>query len=392
MPRHALVVRIFVACPSDVCGEREQLEILISEMNRIWSNNYGIVFEVISWQTDVHPAFGADPQSVINSQIADDYDIFLGILWGRFGSKTPRAESGTVEEFQRAYARWSTGHNGPELMVYFKDAALPPSQIDPEAIRKINDFKRQISEKGGLYGTFEDIGAFQTSVRSHLSIIAKKFSQDTVFAEEGRAPANQGEGQNQSDDEEPGLLDFLERYESVMPELVLVLEEIVEATLKMASQIGKRAVEMEKPKLAGSSRHEIRKTVKNASENMETFAKVLEHKIPLFSDLSARAFDALSNALALQADFTDHRTESALLLRQSLTETLVALNGNRAPIAALRQTVSGLPRLTGDINRAKRAVIRQLDAYLNEVSKTNNLIKNVLRAIDIMPDGLSLRI
>ena len=42
---------------------------------------------------------GSDPQQIINSQVSDEYDIFIGILWTRFGTPTERAGSGTEEEF-----------------------------------------------------------------------------------------------------------------------------------------------------------------------------------------------------------------------------------------------------------------------------------------------------
>lgn len=31
-----------------------------------------------------------------------EYALFVGIMWNRIGTPTPRAESGTVEEFERA--------------------------------------------------------------------------------------------------------------------------------------------------------------------------------------------------------------------------------------------------------------------------------------------------
>ena len=36
---------------------------------------------------DVAPAFGSEPQEVVNKQI-QDYDIFVGILWHRIGTPT----------------------------------------------------------------------------------------------------------------------------------------------------------------------------------------------------------------------------------------------------------------------------------------------------------------
>ena len=52
---------------------------------------------------NAYPGFGTDPQGVVNEEIGDDYEIFIGPLWSRFGTPTPRAFSGTQEEFERVY-------------------------------------------------------------------------------------------------------------------------------------------------------------------------------------------------------------------------------------------------------------------------------------------------
>ena len=106
MPQQAFIAQIFVASPSDVQGEREILEEVVSEMNRSSAKNAGFRLELLKWETSVHPGFGPDSQAVINEQIGDNYDIFIGIIWGRFGRKTSRAESGTEEEFDRALMRY----------------------------------------------------------------------------------------------------------------------------------------------------------------------------------------------------------------------------------------------------------------------------------------------
>jgi hypothetical protein len=127
--------------------EREALESLIYEMYQTWGRALGIMFELVRWETHVTPAFGSDPQAVINSQIGDNYDVFIGILWARFGTPTPRAASGTMEEFERAYARVQAGANNPEIMFYFKEAAVPISKIDPEQLKKVQNFRGSLRKK-----------------------------------------------------------------------------------------------------------------------------------------------------------------------------------------------------------------------------------------------------
>ena len=130
MAKTRTLLQVFVASPGDVKDERKLLDSVISELNKTWGHSNGVMLELLKWETDSHPGFGADPQDVINSQIGEEYDIFIGIMWGRFGSPTKRAESGTEEEFNRAYTRLSNSSNSVQIMFYFKDAAIPPSKID----------------------------------------------------------------------------------------------------------------------------------------------------------------------------------------------------------------------------------------------------------------------
>ena len=151
MPRYSTVFQVFVASPSDVAEERSLLEGVISDLNQIWSKTLGITFELVRWETNVHPSFSNDPQAAINEQIGLEYDVFIGIFWGRIGTLTPRSISGTLEEFERAYARFLLNKNSPEIMIYFKDAAIQPSKIDTNQLQRVQTFRESLSEKGGLY-------------------------------------------------------------------------------------------------------------------------------------------------------------------------------------------------------------------------------------------------
>ncbi|MDP3000713.1 MAG: DUF4062 domain-containing protein, partial [Bryobacterales bacterium] len=102
MPRNLQQFRIFLASPVDVQSERARLEKVVREMNSILSSQ-GLQLELLGWETHAYPEFGSDPQAVISSQLGTDYDIFIGVLWSRVGTPTPRYPSGTLEEFQAAY-------------------------------------------------------------------------------------------------------------------------------------------------------------------------------------------------------------------------------------------------------------------------------------------------
>lgn len=63
------------------------------------------------------PQIGPGPQNVINKQMGE-YDIFVGIMWSRFGTPTDVASSGTEEEFRIAIKSWKDQRK-PWIAFYF---------------------------------------------------------------------------------------------------------------------------------------------------------------------------------------------------------------------------------------------------------------------------------
>lgn len=174
MPRQNQILQVFVASPSDVSAERATLETVIAELNHTWSRSLGVTFELLKWETNVRPSFSTDAQASINEQIGQDYDVFIGVFWSRLGTATPRAGSGSVEEFEQALHRFTSDGQWPEIMLYFKQAPMSPSDIVPAQLQALHDFKKSLSGRGGLYSEFDDIAGFEASLRSHLAAIADK--------------------------------------------------------------------------------------------------------------------------------------------------------------------------------------------------------------------------
>ena len=135
MPTSEIIIKVFVSSPNDVTDERNLLEDIVRELNNTWSKFLRLRLDLIKWETHCFPGVGNYSQEVINKEIDDDYDIFIGIMWQRFGTPTALYGSGTIEEFERAYQRYKENPDGIKIMFYFKDT--PPdsiSEIDPEQI------------------------------------------------------------------------------------------------------------------------------------------------------------------------------------------------------------------------------------------------------------------
>lgn len=386
MPRHSTVLQVFVASPADVAEERAVLDAVVAELNRTWSRSLSLTFEVLKWETNTRPGFDHDPQAVINSQLPNDYDVFLGILWSRLGTPTGRATSGTVEEFERAYERFRSTGSVPEIMLYFKDAPIAPSKLDGGQLSALLAFKASLATRGGLYSTFEDISGFETSLRAHLSAIAQKFASggaqkgDFVSAEKG-APAYS----DATDDVDFGLLDYLDIYESRSRDMTLALNSINEATVKVGEQLTHRKSDLPDGRVNPQA---ARRFIKRTSEDMLHYAEALENQVTVLSKARQDALSALSSAVALMADFPGD-VEQLRDLRTTLYGTIGSASTAREALTEMRDATSSLPRISKDLNKAKRAVAENINKFLAEIESTESTVANLIDAMSRLLDSAS---
>lgn len=385
MPRSETILQVFVASPCDVRDEREILESVIIELNRTWSKTLGIRLDLIRWETATHPAIDSDPQSVINSQIGDEYDIFIGILWGRIGTATPRSASGTLEEFERAHSRWKTDPNGLEIMFYFKDAPIRPSESDGQQIENVQALKRSLGEKGIYHWTFEGTENFESAIRAHLSAVAQRWDKKESLPI-GREESNGDVStehlvQSEPDDSEDdlGLLDYLDRYNLSMEQMNAGLHAVADATISVGEQMNRRTTEIQEiGDLSDPQRYkDARRTIKASAEDMNRFADILDGQMPLVASSRKEAFESLSRALSLYGDFDNDRSEIEKLY--AILQVMIEAAGSSLEgMGGFRQSVRNFPRLTSDINKAKRRVTKALDEFISEVETTINTAKSLL--------------
>ncbi|QDJ91809.1 DUF4062 domain-containing protein [Acinetobacter haemolyticus] len=236
MPQQHIVLNVFLASPSDVAYERDVIQNIINELNKTWSKNLNLRLELLRWETDVIPNFGEYSQDVINQQIGNNYDIFIGLLWSRFGMPTKEYESGTEEEFYRAYSLYKSGKD-IDLLIYFKNDPIAIEDIDPDQIRKIKDFKNTIQDLGGVYGITNNDN-FEGKLRAHLSVIIQKWKDSlNQVSEKTTLPLpqfpqsnyiNETIAKSESIDDEEGIIDLNEKAKEALEKCNSIITQIAE--------------------------------------------------------------------------------------------------------------------------------------------------------------------
>lgn len=161
------IYKCFIASPNDTQKEREICDKVFLKINKTIGEQLNFRIESKKWEIDSRPSFGKDGQDVISTQLLNEYDIFIGIMWNKFGTPTPRAGSGTEEEFLHAYNR-HINQDEVEIMFYFNKEKAEIDLLDIEQIKKVREFKNRVSELGGLYSNYDGIVDFEEKLYNHL--------------------------------------------------------------------------------------------------------------------------------------------------------------------------------------------------------------------------------
>ena len=168
MPQEIHLLKVLVASPSDVSIERGMVADAINRINKAVFKKRNIRLEFVGWETDSYPGVGADAQDVINKEFGDDYDIFVGIMWHRYGSPTLRAESGTVEEFEKAYDNYQSEGSCKKILFYFNGADYPQKEVKPDQLLKICAFQESLRQKGIYYTQYAGPEHFKDMIHDDL--------------------------------------------------------------------------------------------------------------------------------------------------------------------------------------------------------------------------------
>jgi len=178
-------LRIFAASPRDVANERARLVTVIEDL-RALAEHVGVTLELMDWR-QVVPDLGRPEQVILDQLKPDTWELFIGILWHRFGTppggKDPQTQkeylSGTEEEFRVAYRLWQR-YQRPRVMFYRCTRAAPLDDLDPDQFKRVKEFLAGFApdaDHPGLYQTFNSVESFERLVRQNLQRFLLEYSE-----------------------------------------------------------------------------------------------------------------------------------------------------------------------------------------------------------------------
>ncbi len=347
-------IRVFIASPGDLAVERRTFKDTIDELNKGFGRGADVEFIPLGWE-DALSEVGRRPQSVINADV-DSCDVFVLVMWRRWGQKAPDANpltSYTEEEFYRALTRFERD-GAPTLFVFFKH--IDPGQMADAGpqLQKVLDFRRKLEKsRKVIYREFKIDGEFKIEIDRHLCAFAK--------------------GETQSPDKD--------RRVPLLPDSVLEEIEKAKSEVRKALERAEKAERQAKDAQARADAAERVAEAKAAKAQLalaERAAKAaLEGKIEEARQDFAKALDGTTELQALFRGFEFFKRIGELDEAERLLRRWLALSGPNAQTvdtAAAYGNLGNVLETRGDLDGAE-AMYRKSLAIEEKLGRLEGMAK-----------------
>lgn len=356
------IVTIFVSSPGDVSQDRR---IVLDEMqawNQRNAKNRGCFLNPLTWEDLVSPDIGESSQDVINVEVGDDYDVFLGLMWGRFGTPTTKAESGTQEEFERALKRKNEG-GALRISFFFRKSDIPLDDIDIDQLGKVRKFQKELGEFGAFYGQYSDERELVSALTMLFDRIA---SEKTRYLAPRMAMAVSGAVSDIAEeddhaevisDPDAGLFDLEDELTRNTEKFASDLSDWGGEFSKLNSTVRTTTANMNSLSQFGKpDRAEVRTEIDRITTGLAEFADFAQAKIPLIEDSLDGMYTAMNGIAVLSHEFNIEKQQKEQLITR-LSELLDRVGESGDSLTQYISIMEGLPRIEKKFNVARNLVV-----------------------------------
>lgn len=400
MPQTTQLVSVFLASPTDVDNERQVVDFTIIEWNQRHSRDKGVMFDLIKWD-NVAAGFGADGQDVVNNEIGDNYDLLIVVIWQRIGLETPRAQSGTVEEYERARARIMDGKD-VEIAIYFKDVPINFRTADIDQIKYVKEFESKVHQDGALSKKFKDEDSLKLNINFLLDKVSRNINQGNSIssisvlplAGNGGSSSVESEVELEDDSDEPGLWDVIEVFGSYaekasefLNQSTMQLEEMSEVTNESTAEIE------EINKFGEGSPKVMRPILLKIGTSMDKYSEFLENNIAGYAENTNSMVESIRSLIDISYDFVrdDSRQQSleeAIKLRDSLKDMSNSISEALTSFIDMKLSVLSTPRLTTNFNTSRRRLARNTENLIAVLTSDKILVEQAVDEVIILIKSL----
>ncbi|WP_242775663.1 DUF4062 domain-containing protein [Sphingopyxis sp. YF1] len=366
------IIDIFVSSPGDVSSYRNAIIMIVQSWNQRNGRSKKLFFNCLRWEDFVAADVGTSGQDVINQQAGDDYDIFLGVMWARFGTPTSVAESGTAEEFDRAMERHQAGEP-IRVSFLFCTADVPMAKLDGVQFGKVQEFKSRAQSRGCLTRDFVDDASLINSINLILDKFANTWEGKILNTKTHKSDNHNIDEPNEVvidqsklifnsekenfDDEDIGILDAVDDFSEHNSEFLLSLNEwsmrlnaVSDKTNSTTSDLSDMA------KFGRPSNSQVREILSKLTEEMDDFGNWCENEIVHMEKIMEQLSTDALRIIDMSRDFEDP-LEDIIGARDALTALHDGIDGANKGITGFADSLENLPKVDKKLNKANRRVV-----------------------------------
>jgi hypothetical protein len=375
-------LRVMISAPSDMGAERVLCSSIVADVNAVVEDAYGVTLRLIDWRRDIVPGVGADPQQVVNLQTSD-YEIYLGLLGTRFGTPTPRAGSGTEDEFNLAYERFRADPTSVRILFYFRlGLSGTVHDIDPGQLRKVQDFRDRVgNEKGVLFADFVSAEDFMRLARNHLTqLVATQWDGTRWKSVPGLAAVEKREVMplvesslepaTGEEDDESDLLDLRVQMEESFAAAMRALSDIAGVGQRNTERHRQRKMEAEQLiALGGRDAKRVQTWANSYAQDFAEYARELRPLTAAFREASDDFFDKINRLVFLQL-------RTGVSSREEIAKNLATFEQAEEVARAARDVYKGIADSIQSLRPLTREFRRQQRNARTQVDEVNAAIAN----------------
>jgi Domain of unknown function (DUF4062) len=366
-------LKLFLSSTSELEAERALINEILAGVNRVIEELCGATIRLIDWRRDIVPGVSTDPQQIINSQTAD-CDIYVGILGTRFGSPTPRAGSGTEDEFNVAYTRFRTDPTSVRLLFYFRSGlAGSVLDVDPDQLRRVQGFRQRVGgERGVLFCDYGSPQEFITLLRDHLiqmianqwngsawnpvpDLVASKAADVQRLVETSLEPTTE-------DDEEPEALDLRVELDDAFQSAMRALGHVSDSMTRGAATDRQWKMEADRVMALGVPAPKTAQELVNAkAKDFEQRARELKPLTATFRSAADEFFEKIGTLVELQIRTGLSTEEEMRAGIRKLAEADAGAKAVRDTYDQMAKSVASLRAPTREFKRQQRSLRTQIE-------------------------------
>ena len=351
--------KIFIGSPSDVQEEREIIEEIINEMNDLYEHLDIPKLKLISLKTDVRSKIGDfEGQSAIDKQIDGKYNVFIGILWKKFGTKTENYDSGTQQEFYNAYSRYKENPKSMEIMFYFCERTSKFSEIDGEQLALVQKFRKKLEDNKGLYKTYSSLEEFRDTIKNDLKLLVTEKNIDFEETSE------------ELEEENDGLIDLVEKFEDDFNDATLEMEYLTTDIL----QAEKNLTSLNEQNKDANNRDIMKKYFNSVSVPINELSENVDSRGSTIVAHLNEGINTFNSIIDIHGDFILNN-EEIKKTEKSMNECYDSIEELNKSIIDLLNIMKPIQPITTKFSRSKKKLEKSLNTFLTRLTAIQNVIK-----------------